>query len=398
MRSAQTIGFRQSCRPRDAGLCWPAKQARSEKPDRNTRRGSILQDAPDFWMVRASGAGIARIALASTAGRPRWTIATKASSHPPPDVRPSPRATAAMIRYALTIFLSAFLLFQVQPLVGKYILPWFGGTPSVWTTCMLMFQVLLLFGYAYAHGLAAWLRPRQQAIVHLIVLAVSLACLPITPDASWKPTGSEAPTWRILALLATTIGLPYFALSSTTPLVQSWFSRAAPGRSPYRLYALSNAGSLLALLSYPFVVEPAWSLATQAWAWSLAYLGFVALCGWCASSLMARRASRRKCSPARRPLPKMNGPPMNRRWSCGCCCRHAARPCCWRRPTRCVRKWPWCRSCGSCRWLFTCCRSFFASKASAGIAAKYLACCWRAVSWARFMRSIRAPCCRSGCR
>ena len=195
-----------------------------------------------------------------------------------------------MIRYALTIFLSAFLLFQVQPMVGKYILPWFGGTPSVWTTCMLMFQVLLLFGYAYAHAVAAWLRPRQQAIAHLVLLAVTLACLPITPSASWKPTGSEAPTWRILALLATTIGLPYLALSSTTPLVQSWFSRAFPNRSPYRLYALSNAGSLLALLSYPFVVEPAWSLAQQTWTWSLAYVGFVALCGWCASSLMSARA------------------------------------------------------------------------------------------------------------
>jgi spermidine synthase len=194
-----------------------------------------------------------------------------------------------MIRYALTIFLSAFLLFQVQPMVGKYILPWFGGTPSVWTTCMLMFQILLLVGYAYAHGVAAWLRPRQQAIVHLVVLAISLACLPITPSASWKPTGDEAPTWRILALLAATIGLPYLALSSTTPLVQSWFSRALPNRSPYRLYALSNAGSLLALLSYPFVVEPAWSLAEQTWAWSLAYVGFVALCGWCASSLMGAK-------------------------------------------------------------------------------------------------------------
>src|SRR5258708_2651723 len=131
----------------------------------------------------------------------------------PPFRRSSLRATPSMLRYSLTIFLSAFLLFQVQPLIGRFILPWFGGTPSVWTTCMLLFQVLLLFGYAYAHAVAAWLRPRQQAIVHLVLLAVSLACLPITPSASWKPTGSEAPTWRILALLATTIGLPYFALS-----------------------------------------------------------------------------------------------------------------------------------------------------------------------------------------
>jgi hypothetical protein len=154
-----------------------------------------------------------------------------------------------MAAYALTIFIGAFLLFQVQPLMGKYILPWFGGGPGVWTTCMLFFQVLLLGGYAYAHFTTRWLRPRKQALLHLCLLVAALALLPITPNDSWKPHGGGNPTLQILALLAVSLGLPYFVLSATGPLIQHWFSRANPGVSPYRLYALSNVGSLLALLS-----------------------------------------------------------------------------------------------------------------------------------------------------
>ena len=160
----------------------------------------------------------------------------------------------AMPAFALTIFTGAFLLFQVQPLIGKYILPWFGGGPGVWTTCMLFFQALLLGGYAYAHLLSR-LKPRTQALVHLVLLVAALALLPITPSSTWKPHGGENPVLRILALLTVTLGLPYFVLSSTGPLMQQWFSRANPGRSPYRLYALSNVGSLLALVTYPFLVE-----------------------------------------------------------------------------------------------------------------------------------------------
>jgi len=156
--------------------------------------------------------------------------------------------------FALTIFTGAFLLFQVQPLIGKYILPWFGGSPGVWTTCMLFFQVLLLGGYAYAHLLSRWFKPRTQAIVHLVLLGAALAMLPIIPSNSWKPGGQGNPMLRILALLAANLGLPYFVLSATGPLMQQWFSQIHPGRSPYRLYALSNAGSLLALISYPFRV------------------------------------------------------------------------------------------------------------------------------------------------
>ncbi len=187
--------------------------------------------------------------------------------------------------FALTIFTGAFLLFQVQPLIAKFILPWFGGGPGVWTTCMLFFQVLLLGGYAYAHVISRWLKPRAQAIVHLALLVAALALLPIVPSEAWKPTGSENPVPRILALLLVTLGLPYFVLSATGPLMQQWFSRANPGRSPYRLYALSNAGSLLALLSYPVLFEPNFTRKAQAglWAWGLG--AFVVFCGFCALRL-----------------------------------------------------------------------------------------------------------------
>jgi tetratricopeptide (TPR) repeat protein len=191
----------------------------------------------------------------------------------------------AMLVYALTIFTGAFLLFQVQPLIGKYILPWFGGGPGVWTTCMLFFQVLLLGGYAYAHYSSRWLKPRRQAVVHLALLAAALALLPITPNDSWKPQGAGHPTLHILALLAVSIGLPYFVLSATGPLVQHWFSRSRPGASPYRLYALSNVGSLLALVSYPFYFETHFTRHTQAalWAWGLAV--YAVACGFCALRL-----------------------------------------------------------------------------------------------------------------
>src|SRR5512138_2994945 len=134
--------------------------------------------------------------------------------------------TRAMPAFALTIFIGAFLLFQVQPLMGKYVLPWFGGAPGVWTTCMLFFQVLLLGGYAYAHLSNRFLRPRAQAVLHLVLVALGLLTLPITPDSSWKPDGAGDPTLRILGLLACSVGLPYFALSATAPLLQSWFSRS----------------------------------------------------------------------------------------------------------------------------------------------------------------------------
>ncbi len=187
-----------------------------------------------------------------------------------------------MAAYALSIFTGAFLLFQVQPLIGKYVLPWFGGTPAVWTTCLLFFQVLLLGGYAYAHALTRWLKPRTQAAVHGAVLLAALAALPIIPANHWKPPPGSDPVWRILVLLAASVGLPYFVLSSTGPLMQAWLSRTHPGRSPYRLYALSNAASLVALVSYPFLVETHFTRKVQAMAWSAGLILFALASGYCA--------------------------------------------------------------------------------------------------------------------
>ena len=179
--------------------------------------------------------------------------------------------------HAATVFLSAFLLFLVQPLLAKRILPWFGGAAIVWTLCMVFFQFVLLLGYAYAHWLTR-LNGKRQAYVHIALLAVSLAFLPIVPDAHWKPAGGDNPVTGILGLLFATIGLPYFLLSSTSPLVQAWFARAYPGSSPYRLFALSNLASMLALLGYPFLFEPWLGAGQQAIAWSAGYALFVLAC------------------------------------------------------------------------------------------------------------------------
>src|SRR5436853_4475588 len=179
--------------------------------------------------------------------------------------------------YAATIFLSSFLLFLVQPLIARLILPWFGGSAAVWTTCMLFFQVVLLAGYAYAHGLGK-LGARRQAIVHTVLLLAAAAALPIMPAESWKPTGEQEPISRILLLLGATVGLPYFLLASTSPLIQAWFSRARPGDNPYRLFALSNFASLIALLGYPFFVEPVFTASEQVNLWSWLFAGFAVLC------------------------------------------------------------------------------------------------------------------------
>ncbi len=185
-----------------------------------------------------------------------------------------------MLFYAITIFLSAFLLFQVQPMIGKMILPWFGGTAAVWATCLLFFQAALLAGYGYSHGIVKRLSPRKQWILHSSVLTLCMLALPIIPNAAWKPLTPDAPAFHILGLLALTIGLPYFALSTTGPLIQAWYVQANPGKIPYRLFALSNLGSMLALLSYPPLVEPNLTLRGQAIVWSVAFGLFAVLCVW----------------------------------------------------------------------------------------------------------------------
>lgn len=180
--------------------------------------------------------------------------------------------------YAFTIFLSAFLLFQVQPIIAKMILPWFGGGAAVWTSCMLFFQLLLVGGYLYAHWTTRSLAARTQAIVHGVLLALAALALPIIPDVGWKPAGDADPGVYILGLLAVTVGLPYFVLATTGPLVQVWYSRANQGALPYRLYALSNAGSMLALLTYPIAVEPWLPTRMQAFGWSAAFVVFAVAC------------------------------------------------------------------------------------------------------------------------
>jgi hypothetical protein len=209
-----------------------------------------------------------------------------------------------MLLYALTISLSAFLLFEVQPIIAKIILPWFGGTSAVWTTCMLFFQAALLAGYLYAHWLHEKLPSRKQAWVHIAVLAVSLAALPIIPAAAWKTASAGSPSLRILALLAVTVGAPYFLLSSTSPLLQAWYARHHRGGMPYRLFALSNGASMLALLSYPLLVEPNLPTRMQALAWSAAYVAFALLCG-----LTAWRSSRQPMVEAEAPEEAPADPP-----------------------------------------------------------------------------------------
>ena len=191
----------------------------------------------------------------------------------------NPLPRGAPLRFALTIFLSAFLLFQVQPIAARYILPWFGGGPAVWTSCLLFFQIGLLAGYVYAHWLGLRLGSRLQGGVHLALLALSLLFLPIRPSAAWKSASVADPSGRILLLLAVTVGAPYFLLSATGPLLQRWFTATEPEKSPWRLYALSNLGSLIALVTYPFLIEPYFRLDTQVLIWSTVYAVFTVLCG-----------------------------------------------------------------------------------------------------------------------
>jgi SAM-dependent methyltransferase len=208
-----------------------------------------------------------------------------------------------MLLHAATIFLSAFLLFLVQPVIAKQILPWFGGAAAVWATCLVFFQSVLLFGYAYADWTTRLLAPRRQALLHIGLLALSLLMIPIIPGAQWKP-GEEAgePTLMILGLLVATIGLPYFLLSTTSPLVQAWFWQSFRHAVPYRLFALSNLASLLALLSYPVLVEPFLPLVAQSWVWSTAYIVFVLLCG--ATAFVSTRGA---AAPAAVPAPQAGG-------------------------------------------------------------------------------------------
>ena len=184
--------------------------------------------------------------------------------------------------FAATIFLSAFLLFSMEPLVAKRILPWFGGSAAVWSTCLVFYQTALLAGYLYAYLTTRWLRPRWQVNVHFALLAISLVLLPIGPGARWKPLPLENPSWAILEALTATVGLPFALLSATSPLLQAWLVRLET-TMPYRMFAVSNFASLAALLAYPFLIETMLGTASQARWWSFFYMVFVVVCmaaGW----------------------------------------------------------------------------------------------------------------------
>jgi spermidine synthase len=197
---------------------------------------------------------------------------------------PSSSGLAFTVLHALAIFLSAFLLFQVEPLIAQVILPWFGGVAAVWTVCLLFFQAVLLLGYLYAHLLTRSVSRQAQGWLHSAILAASLLTLPIFPKDSWKLIAPGHPAAHILLVLALTVGLPFFLLSSTTPLLQSWFANTSEDPGVYRFYALSNAASLAALLSYPIFFEPRLSTLQQARNWSVAYTVAAAMCGTIALS------------------------------------------------------------------------------------------------------------------
>ena len=197
-----------------------------------------------------------------------------------------------MTPHAATIFLSAFLLFLVQPVIAKQILPWFGGSAAVWATCLVFFQSILLAGYAYSDYVVRKLGARRQLMVHCAFLVASLAWLPIAPGERWKPTGTEDPTLLILGLLIATIGLPYFMLATTSPLIQAWYWRRYQTGVPYRLFALSNFASLLALVAYPAVIEPWIPNRGQTTGWSAVYVVFVILCA--ATAYLSLRPEQRQ--------------------------------------------------------------------------------------------------------
>ncbi len=192
-----------------------------------------------------------------------------------------------MALYAATVFLSAFLLFLVQPLIAKLILPWFGGSAVVWNTAMLFFQMLLLAGYAYAHYTIENLKPRAQFKLHTGLLIAAVLLAPILPPNFLKPQGESAPVGPILLVLLVSVGLPYFLLSTSSPLLQAWYARSRGMAAPYRLFALSNLASLLALLAYPIAIEPNIPAAAQAYIWRGAFALFAIFCiytAWRAST------------------------------------------------------------------------------------------------------------------
>jgi SAM-dependent methyltransferase len=173
--------------------------------------------------------------------------------------------------YGATLFLSAALLFGIEPMFSKMVLPLLGGTAAVWTTCMLFFQAVLLLGYGYAHFVAGRVSLRGQVVLQAALLTIALTLVPVGIPAGWAPPAAGAPTLWLLSLLTVSLGVPFFVLATMAPLLQRWYERASDGGDPYPLYAASNLGSLIVLLSYPFVIEPSLSLLRQGALWAAGY-------------------------------------------------------------------------------------------------------------------------------
>ena len=214
-----------------------------------------------------------------------------------------------MTPFAIATFLGAFLLFLIQPMTGRFVLPWFGGSAGIWTVCLLFFQTALFLGYSYAHLLNRLLPIKRQVAIHAGLVLGALLWLPPIPEAPAIAAAAAQPIGSLLSILINSIGPLFVVLSATSPLVQSWFFAAEKSRSPYRLYVLSNLGSLAALLGYPILIEPAFNRSTQAYIWAGGFIIFIAVTIWCALHLV------RKVSDAEHDTPSTEVPVESVRWS-----------------------------------------------------------------------------------
>ena len=229
--------------------------------------------------------------------QPRTTPLSSTPSSPSPPSRDG----LVLPLFMTTIFLSSLLAFSVQPLFTKMVLPLLGGSPGVWNTAMLFFQIVLLLGYGYAHLTTRLLGVQWQALLHVSLMLLVLVGLPLGVAQGWTPPVDEAPVLWLIGLFAVSVGLPFFAVATNAPLLQRWFSHTGhrTAADPYFLYGASNLGSILALLCYPLVFEPLLTNAEQSLGWAWAYATLVGLIGLCALTLW-RRA---------RPTSSSNAPP-----------------------------------------------------------------------------------------